>query len=222
MRTAACVLLTVTVLATACGGGGDPNADEVSLANASSSTTESPETTSTTTTTEPPTTTSTTTTTTTTTTAPPATPTTAAGLSDEDQILAIIDLYWHALVEGMNPPDPEAAIWEQVAIGSQLDHLRDRAAEKLAAAEGNRYREDRYALVTRAEFISLEDGIAGVNTCIFDDTLLYDLETGEILDDELRLGWVQIVLEESPAGWRVFRTEIIERHETEEECDAAF
>ena len=141
---------------------------------------------------------------------------------DEDQIRAVIDLYWHALVNGMDPPDPDHDVWETVAAGARLEELRATAAQKRDAGEANRYRGKPHPLVTRAELVGLNDGLAIVNLCVFDDTLLVDVETGEILDDDLRLGWLQHLVELTPDGWRVIRTLLIERHDTAAQCDSAF
>ena len=142
--------------------------------------------------------------------------------SDAEQIRAVIDLYWHALVAGMDPPDPDHHLWELVAAGTRLEGLRTNAALKRDAGEVNRYRGEPHPLVTRAELVGVDNGLAIVNLCVFDDTLLVDGETGEILDDELRLGWLQHLVELTSDGWRVIRTLLIERHDTADQCASAF
>ena len=142
--------------------------------------------------------------------------------SDAEQIRAVIDLYWHALVAGMDPPDPDHHLWELVAAGTRLEGLRATAALKRDAGEVNRYRGEPHPLVTRAELVGVDNGLAIVNLCVFDDTLLVDGETGEILDDELRLGWLQHLVELTSDGWRVIRTLLIERHDTADQCASAF
>jgi len=142
--------------------------------------------------------------------------------SDAEQIRAVIDLYWHALVVGMDPPDPDHDLWALVAAGTRLEGLRATAALKRHAGEVNRYRGEPHPLVTRADLVGVDNGLAIVNLCVFDDTLLVDGETGEILDDELRLGWLQHLLELTPDGWRVIRTLLIERHDTVDQCASAF
>ena len=109
-----------------------------------------------------------------------------------------------------------------MAVGERLESFRARAAQKLAAGEGNRYRNERHSLIARAEFLLLEDTRAVIDMRVVDDTLLYDLTTGEILDDEIRLGHFQVALDLTDAGWRVARALLINRLETEDECDSAF
>ncbi len=214
MRATASGLLTVILSATACGNAATDIA-EVSLANAPANapitSTEAPAATSTVTTTAE---------------SPTPTPTAAEApgndRSAEDEIRAVTDLSLHALVEGMNPPNPDHDVWALVAVGERLESFRARAAQKLAAGEGNRYRNERHSLIARAEFLLLEDTRAVIDMCVVDDTLLYDLTTGEILDDEIRLGHFQVALDLTDAGWRVARALLINRLETEDECDSAF
>lgn len=208
--------LALMVLAGACSDGGAPApVERVALASTTSGAT-------TTSAVDAPTTsTSTTSTTSTTTTTIPTIPTTAVD-DREAEILAVIDLYWHTGVEANDPPDADHELLTQVAAGDLLDHIRSVAVEKLAAGEGNRYRDGRVDVVRRAQIARLEDGLAIVNICLVDDTLLYDLETDEILDDELRIRWLQHAVELTGDGWRVVRALLIERLTSEDLCDSAF
>ena len=207
MRRTACGLLTVTLVAAACAGGEAEPVERVALADAPPAPTEAPATTSSSS--------STTTTSITTTTTPTVD-------DREAEILAVIDLYIDVFVEGMNPPDPEYGLWETVTIGAELEHVRRLAAERLQAGRGTRHRDEPHPLVTRAAFLLLETETALIDICVVDDTLVYDIATGEIVDDEIRYAHLQVAVEHTADGWRVARALLIDRFHVESECGAAF
>jgi len=197
--------LCVLILATSCGG-----ANEGAMPSSTSSSTTS------TTVTEAPTTTSTTTST-----QVPTTTTADPGPSDEDQILDVVRRFWDVIVEANNPPDPESPLWATVASGEQLDDLRERSREKAAAGEGNRYPEPEQNQLPRLEVLVVEDGFAVINVCLRDDTVLYSIETQEVLNDEVLYFWIQLTLQDD-LGWRVIDSTSIEQLEGDTPCAEAF
>ena len=208
MRWLAGGALCVLILTTSCGGSNE---------EATPSSTSSP--TTSTTVTEAPTTTLTTTTTTTTTEAPATT--TAPDPSDEDQILDVVKRYWDVLVIANDPPNPDSLLWESVASGERLDLLRQRSRERLAAGEGTRHPPLRTNQLPRIEILVIEDEVAAVNICLRDDVILYDIATGEILDDEILHFWYQMIIAKSGV-WLVTESNRIEQLTEEEACAAAF
>ena len=94
----------MTLLAAACSGGEAEPVERVALADAPPAPTEAPATTSS----------SSSTTIITTTTNPTVD-------DREAEILAVIDLYWHAVVEANNPPDPDHELWPQLWSMDQGD-----------------------------------------------------------------------------------------------------
>lgn len=208
MRWLAGGALCVLFLTTSCGGSNE---------EATPSSTSSP--TTSTTVTEAPTTTLMTTTTPTTTEAPATT--TAPDPSDEDQILDVVKRFWDVIVEANNPPDPDSPLWATVASGDQLDDLRERSREKAVAGEANRYPEPEQSQLPRLEILVIEDGFAVVNVCLRDDTVLYSIETNEVLNDEVLYLWIQLTLQDD-GGWRVIESTSIEQLDGSTSCAEAF
>jgi hypothetical protein len=205
MRRLASGALCVLILTTSCGG---------SNKEAAPSSTSSP--TTSTTVAEAPTTTLTTTTT-----QAPTTTTADPGPSDEDQILDVVTRFWDVVVEANNPPDPDSPLWATVASGDQLDDLRERSREKAAAGEANRYPEPEQSQLPRLEILVIEDGFAVVNVCLRDDTVLYSIETNEVLNDEVLYLWIQLTLQDD-GGWRVIESTLIEQLDGSTSCAEAF
>jgi hypothetical protein len=169
-----------------------------------------------TTVTEAPTTSSTTTST-----QPPATTTADPGPSDEDQILDVVRRYWDVLVIANDPPSPDSLLWESVASGERLELLRQRSRERSTAGEGTRHPPIQMNQLPRIEILVIEDGVAAVNICLRDDVILYDLATGEILDDQILHFWYQMIVAKSDV-WLVTESNRIEELTQEEACEDAF
>lgn len=140
----------------------------------------------------------------------------------EAEILAVIDLYWHTGVEANDPPDPDHELLPLVAAGGLLDHLRAVAERKIADREGNRYRDGTAKVVQRAEVMGIDGDIALVEVCVVDNTLLYDLDSGAILDDDIRIVHAQHTVEQTASGWRVVEARRVQRLGEAEQCESAF
>ncbi len=159
----------------------------------------------------------------TTTTAAPETTlaTTVAELTDEEQILAVIQRYWDVLTEGNNPPDPEYPGWAEVAAGEKLVGLRERAAQNLEAGTGSRPGSSE-PRARRLEISTVDSEKAVVDVCLRDDGILYDLDSGAVLNDDVIYLWYQAVVELVDSAWRVTRTMKIQELGGVESCDSAF
>jgi hypothetical protein len=194
-------VLIVVVLATACSD--DSGGDAAPITTSS-------------------TTTSTTSTSTISTTVVPRTteaPTTAvAELTDEEQIIAVVERFYEVIVEANNPPILDNPIWDEVATPELADGLRDRAPGNLEDREGLRHPDPAPPAVVSHSFLLLEADLAVLDVCREDDAILYDLDTGEILNDEVLFFWKQMFLVPTPEGWRVTDTNTIEEFAEVEPC----
>ncbi|MDG1410997.1 MAG: hypothetical protein P8L46_07165 [Acidimicrobiales bacterium] len=158
---------------------------------------------------------------TTTSTQAPTTTTADPRPSDEDQILDVVRRYWDVVVEANNPPDPDSPLWETVATGERLELLVQRSRERSAAGEGTRHPPLRMNQLPRIEILVVEDGVAAVNVCLRDDVILYDIATGEILDDEILHFWYQMIVAKLDE-WLVVESNRIAKLSQEETCADAF
>ena len=139
-------------------------------------------------------------------------------MSDEDQIIAVIDRFWDVVVEVRNPPDPESDLWDEVATGSLMENV----TADLAVGEAARHPDGNPENLVRLEVLTLEDEFALVNLCLRDDTIAYDMATGAILNDEVLYVHIQHQVEPTEAGWRVSRSFLIESFEEESSCVESF
>jgi hypothetical protein len=198
-------VLIVVVLATACSD--DSGGDAAPITTSS-------------------TTTSTTSTSTISTTVVPRTteaPTTAvAELTDEEQIIAVVERFYEVIVEANNPPILDNPIWDEVATPELADGLRDRAPGNLEDREGLRHPDPAPPAVVSHSFLLLEADLAVLDVCREDDAILYDLDTGEILNDEVLYFWKQVFVVRSTEGWRVNDTNTIEESSGKQACVDSF
>jgi hypothetical protein len=199
-------ILTAVVLATACSddGGGDT----------------APVTTSITTTTPATTTSTTSTTVAPTTTEPPSK--TVAALTDEEQIIAIVERFYEVVVEANNPPVLDDPIWDEVATLDFADGLRDLAPRSIGEREGARHPDPAPPAVVNPSALTIDDELAVLNMCLRDDSILYDLDTDEILNDEVLFFWKQIYFARTSDGWLVSDTNTIQEFTEEQPCVDAY
>jgi hypothetical protein len=121
-------------------------------------------------------------------TTPATTPTTTVAVvptgTDEEQIRATIDTYWKEWLKARNPPDPASAALLAQVTGPQRDR-EIRSLQKMAAlGQAGRLPPDpsfRHDIVSVA--VTGESAVA--MECVVDDVVLFDVETGNALNDEV-------------------------------------
>ncbi len=195
----AAVLVLTALFAAACSGG-DDGAAPVNTVAPATDTADAESTTSTTTTTSTTSTTTSTTTTTTTST------TTAAPLSDEAQILDVIERYWQAIAVGFDPPEPNAELWADVATFENAVRRLERQQARLDAGEGVRNANPEGPFVLAGVVTSITDGEATAIVCVVDDAALYDIESGEVLATEALISQNRTELRFDGGRWLVDRS----------------
>ena len=105
-------------------------------------------------------------------------------LSDEQQILDVIERYWWTVGNAFDPPEPNAELWLDVATYENTIRRLERQQAKLDAGEGirNSNPDGPFVLSGAVRSATSESAVAVV--CVRDDATLYDLKTGEILAAE--------------------------------------
>lgn len=143
-------------------------------------------------------------------------------LGDEELIVAVVERFYEVVIEANNPPDPESDLWDDVAVPVAAGYLRARSVEKLEAGEGNRYPDPRRIQVLAPQIPILDGNAAVINICLRDDTVLHDLTTAEVLNDDVVFVWVQHRLTNTHRGWRVSATTNVQRFDEEAPCVASY
>ena len=158
---------------------------------------------------------------TTTSTQAPTTTTADPEPSDEDQILDLVRRYWDVVVEANNPPDPDSALWETVASGQALEGVRDQSRRWLEERRGLRHPSPRQEQLSKVEILVLEDGVAVVDVCLRDDGILHNIDTGDVVDDEVIHLWIQVYAQYEDR-WLVSEVQTIEQFDQEAACAGSF
>jgi len=191
----------VVVLATACSDDSGGDAAPTTTSSTTTSTT-SPSTISTTvvpTTTEAPT-------------------TTVSELTDEEQIIAVVERFYEVIVEANNPPILDNPIWDEVANGEFATDLRGRAVQSLEERHGLRNPENDPPPVNQPEMAFMEPGSAILDICHRDDAILFDLDTGETINDEVIFNWTQLWITKVDGQWLIDRANSVEQFDSEASC----
>jgi hypothetical protein len=133
--------------------------------------------------------------------------TTAAVDETEAEILAAVDGYWSTIQRANRAPDPDMPELLLVATGFALDQARLNLRERRDLGQASRSPEPS---VYRHEPIvqSVDGETAVVSDCSVDDTLLYEVDTGLVVNDDVAtLQWRTTVVRDSE-GWKVSANEL--------------
>jgi len=203
--------LLLALVAASCSGdrADDDAAPVVSVAPADSAPTTTPSTMPSTTAAAP-----------TTTAASSTTTTTEPHLTDEEQIDALIEEYWQAVADALDPPNPDYD-WSGVATL--------RSAEARAAAMRENLDRNRgigqvlpgapFVLSSEVAFIAADRAIAFV--CIRDSAFAYELDTGDVTQEASVVSRKRTEIRLLSEGWRVDRVEHLENYPPEEAAKCA-
>ena len=147
-----------------------------------------------------------------TTTSTEATTTTAPADKAEQAVLKAYQGYFDAILAANDPPDQFHPALRQYATGEAFQSVFEAAQGNRLAGRALRLPENSRT-EHRAEVISIEGEQAAVRDCAIDDVLVVNIETGEVLNDEVatQLRTATLVREES--SWKVSFTKLEERWE---------
>jgi len=147
-----------------------------------------------------------------TTTSTEATTTTAPADKAEQAVLKAYQGYFDAILAANDPPDQFHPALRQYATGEAFQSVFEAAQGNRLAGRALRLPENSRTK-HRAEVISIEGEQAAVRDCAIDDVLVVNIETGEVLNDEVatQLRTATLVREES--SWKVSFTKLEERWE---------
>jgi len=135
--------------------------------------------------------------------APATTPT-----DDEAAIIAAVHGYWDAIIDSSNPPDrrhPELARFatgEALTVALRTIERRESLRQGVRLPEGSAYR---HAPVLER----LETARAVIRDCSIDDSVVYDLNSGQVLNDAVATNIWRTSLVYVDGGWKVASNELI-------------
>lgn len=178
-------------------------------ANASSSSTTSSSTTSTTTTTTTEQTTSSST----------SPEDDAAALEAEitDRYLAFWEARFDANTEPVNPNDPRLA---ELATGAQLDNVVEETKQRADAGLALRRPEDSLT-ERRPRVVELDGDEATIQDCAINDSIVYRVDTGEVIDDSVVTRSVSATMRLVDGQWRLAATRELQKWEGVAGCALA-
>ncbi|MGI9645798.1 MAG: hypothetical protein ACR2O6_10870 [Ilumatobacteraceae bacterium] len=138
----------------------------------------------------------------TTTGAPPTTETTTDDA--EAAILAAVDGYYASFITVNSPPDPDHPELERFRTEAVLELARENVQDRSDLGQAIRLPEKSRS-THQAIVVSVSGSSAVVDVCSVDDSVLYDVATGVLLNDAVKTFAVQFHLK-STDSWRVVET----------------
>lgn len=139
--------------------------------------------------------------------APAPSPTAAAPDPAAEEVLAAYRGYWDAFLEANDPPDETSLALQTYATGEAYEAVFDATQTNRLGGRAVRLPEGSVSR-REVEVVSLEGDGASVRDCAVDDAVVVDLDSGEVLDDDVvtRLATGELVRE--AGGWKVSFTRV--------------
>lgn len=123
----------------------------------------------------------------------------------EREVLAAYQGYWDAIDAANDPPDPFHPDLQRYATGAAYESVFEAAQTNQLAGRALRLPPDSVS-EHRAEVVSIEGDTATVRDCVVDDGLVVDIESGEVLDDDVVTRLVTGTLWGVDGRWKVSHT----------------
>lgn len=134
----------------------------------------------------------------------------AAGEEPSVEEAAVLDAYlgyWAAILEANDPPDEQHPALERYATGEAFESVFEAAQTNRLAGRALRLPEDSVA-EHRAGVTSIEGDTAMVRDCAIDDGLVVDVETGDVVNDEVVTRLATGTLQRVDGRWKVATTSV--------------
>lgn len=124
-----------------------------------------------------------------------------------EEVLAAYRGYWDAFLEANDPPDETSPTLQTYATGEAYEAVFDATQTNRLGGQAVRLPEGSVSR-REVEVVSLEADRASVRDCAVDDAVVVDLDSGEVLDDDVvtRLATGELVRE--GGGWKVSFTRV--------------
>ncbi len=124
-----------------------------------------------------------------------------------EEVLTAYLGYWQAILEANDPPDEFHPALERYATGEAFESVFEAAQTNRLAGRALLLPEDSVS-EHRAEVISIEGDTATVRDCAIDDGLVVDVETGEVVNDDVVTRLATGTLRRVDGQWKVATTRV--------------
>lgn len=138
----------------------------------------------------------------------PLDPTPTSTADDESgAVLAAYQGFWDAILAANDPPDEQHPALRETATGEAFASVFEGAQTNRLARRALRLPPDSVT-EHRAEVVAIEGDAATVRDCAIDDGLVVDMDTGDVVNDEVEtvLGTAELIREHGQ--WKVASTHV--------------
>ena len=134
----------------------------------------------------------------------PVPPTTEAivDVAPETAIDLAIDNFWSAYLLAHDPPNPDHPALAEVAVGDELELLRETIAGRRSVGESIR-RSEKNAFTSTIAIRTLTAGTALVDACVFDDVVVVDTVSNRVVNDEVGTYRFELSMVKLGGHWKV-------------------
>jgi len=155
---------------------------------------------------------------TTTTTVEESPPTTAPGTTPEQEVIDRYVGYWNARFEANSgTPNPDAPALRDFATGAQLDAVIEETQSNLDGGLSIREADDPHDF-QKVTVVEIEGDRAVVQECVVSDEVLFNRDTGEIVNDVVATHNVRGELLRVDGVWKVSSARLLQRFEGVAAC----
>jgi hypothetical protein len=121
---------------------------------------------------------------------------------DEAQIRAVIDTFWAQRLAASNPPNPDYAPFLAVLSGTQRQREVTDLQKRQALDEGVRLPPNSKSRHTTLS-VTVNGSNATAEECVVDDSVVFQLSDGKVVNDQVATSRVQTLLVHGPSGWTI-------------------
>lgn len=157
------------------------------------------------------------------TTAPPSSTTsstttsTTAPQTEEAAILAAVDGYLSSLIASNMPPDPGHAGLFEFAADAALHRAITNIEQRQALSQAVRVPDDS-VYSSESRLVTATGDEATVSSCVVDDTVLYDVPSGTVLNGRVSTSHFELSLMRIGGTWKVVRNVTLDSVEGVQPC----
>ena len=155
---------------------------------------------------------------TTTTTADGSPPTTAPGTTPEQEVIDRYIGYWNARFEANSgTPNPDAPGLREFATGAQLDAVVEETQSNLDGGLAIREADDPHDF-QKVTVVEIDGDRAVVQECVVSDEVIFNRESGEVVNDVVATHNVRGELLRVDGAWKVSSARLLQRFEGVAAC----
>lgn len=155
---------------------------------------------------------------TTTTTSDVAPPTTAPGTTPEQEVIDRYIGYWNARLEANSgTPNPDAPGLRDFATGAQLEAVIEETRSNLDAGLAIRAADDPHEF-QKVTVVEIDGDRAVVQECVVSDEVIFNRDTGEVVNDVVATHNVSAELLRVDGVWKVSSARLLQRFEGVAAC----